>query len=254
MSDYIIIATRFFNEIEKYPKIREVIWDKIWETLAGSWPSPDDPEKGHLVYILSLDRQFVTDEKINCIKRELEMLQKTVDEQKDIIERQICKLGSLGERDRTLDNIYNSHGWKLLLKYYKLRDRVFPENSSLRDMAKKFLRFLMKVKNRLKSDILLHCDLAKLRENSIEISGWALSPSGINKIEVYLDGKLLEGTGYGLPRTDVGNSHPSIKDSSNSGFYLSCPVGNHTIKSDVKIRVIDNNEKTKQLNLSLMRE
>lgn len=38
--------------------------------------------------------------------------------------------GLVREKEATLNHIYNSHGWKFLLKYYKIRDRIFPYNYS----------------------------------------------------------------------------------------------------------------------------
>ncbi|MGI1690924.1 glycosyltransferase [Thermoanaerobacter uzonensis] len=43
------------------------------------------------------------------------------------------------EVNSKLEHIYNSHGWKLLLKYYKIRDTILPDGSKRR----KFLKILM---------------------------------------------------------------------------------------------------------------
>jgi hypothetical protein len=48
---------------------------------------------------------------------------------------------SLAEKDATLNHIYNSHGWKTLLAYYKLRDKILPVNST-REGQKVCMRFV----------------------------------------------------------------------------------------------------------------
>ncbi len=43
---------------------------------------------------------------------------------------------ALREKDETLHNIYSSHGWKLLFFYYKMRDRLLPDQSRRRKAVK----------------------------------------------------------------------------------------------------------------------
>ena len=40
------------------------------------------------------------------------------------------------EKEEALSRIYNSHGWKFLLKYYQIRDKILPRDSILRQAAK----------------------------------------------------------------------------------------------------------------------
>lgn len=42
------------------------------------------------------------------------------------------------EKEAVLNHIYNSHGWKALLKYYRIRDKLLPTDSVLRQAAKYF--------------------------------------------------------------------------------------------------------------------
>ena len=53
--------------------------------------------------------------------------------------------------DATLNNIYNSHGWKVLLLFYKIRDRLFPPNSKRRLFVKLFLTAAKNPKGLLKN-------------------------------------------------------------------------------------------------------
>ncbi len=48
---------------------------------------------------------------------------------------------SLAEKDASIKHIYNSHGWKALLIYYKLRDKILPVNSWRRRVGKVVWRF-----------------------------------------------------------------------------------------------------------------
>jgi len=45
---------------------------------------------------------------------------------------------------RELRAIYNSHGWKLLTRYYKFRDKIFPFGSRIRLYAKKFAALVIR--------------------------------------------------------------------------------------------------------------
>lgn len=46
---------------------------------------------------------------------------------------------TIREKEISLNHIYHSKGWKILFTCYKIRDRVFPENTSRRRLLDKFL-------------------------------------------------------------------------------------------------------------------
>ena len=50
---------------------------------------------------------------------------------------------ALREKEVALIHIYNSHGWKFLLRYYKMRDYLLPSNSKRRNFAKKIFSTLI---------------------------------------------------------------------------------------------------------------
>ena len=78
------------------------------------------------------------------------------------------------------------------------------------------------------------------------VSGWAVSSDGIEKVEVYIDGKYKFDAPYGRRRVDVGEQYPDILNSDESGFafslnYSRLGPGPHEVKviavtlfSDVK--------------------
>jgi len=59
----------------------------------------------------------------------------------DLTEAEVLK-AALSEREAALNNIYGSHGWKALLVYYRLRERIFPINTKRRALAKLIFRLL----------------------------------------------------------------------------------------------------------------
>ncbi|PGV51540.1 Ig-like domain-containing protein [Bacillus sp. AFS037270] len=65
------------------------------------------------------------------------------------------------------------------------------------------------------------------------VSGWFLDGSGVNRIEVLVDGSLMGEADYGLARTDVQSVYPEYKNA-NSGFQytlntLQLKDGEHTL-------------------------
>jgi len=58
---------------------------------------------------------------------------------------QIANLeGMLGEKEATLNHIHNSHGWKTLVIYYRLRDKIFPIDTKRRLLGKVIFNVLRK--------------------------------------------------------------------------------------------------------------
>ena len=76
--------------------------------------------------------------------------------------------------------------------------------------------------------IKIQCDrailLADTLMDTIEISGWAFAHSGIKRVEVHYNGKLIGPASYGIARNDVRSAFPLIKDSWRSGFSLVLPL------------------------------
>ncbi|HPZ10642.1 MAG TPA: hypothetical protein PL110_21310, partial [Candidatus Eremiobacteraeota bacterium] len=144
----------------------------------------------------------------------------TVEEKNIIIENQKNLIAQLLEKEKALESIYNSYGWRI----YCASISTLPVSY--------ILNLIKKVRAH---HILLKCDRVELFYDSIEISGWALT--GIERVEIYLDNMLLDKAVYGLPRPDVEKVYPFLKDSGTAGFYFSsklpilCPLGNnHIIK------------------------
>ena len=52
---------------------------------------------------------------------------------------------------------------------------------------------------------------------TVTISGWALDASGIDRVEMHVDGKIVRAR-YGIPRADVAVARPGFPDSQAAGF------------------------------------
>ena len=59
--------------------------------------------------------------------------------------------------------------------------------------------------------------------SSLEVRGWALNPSGVKAINIYVDSKLIKSTTTGISRTDVKNVYPSYNDAK-SGYSTSIDI------------------------------
>jgi SAM-dependent methyltransferase/glycosyltransferase involved in cell wall biosynthesis len=67
-----------------------------------------------------------------------------------VVEERDSRIGSLEEairkKEAVLNNIYDSHGWKALIIYYKIRDEIFPLNTKRRLFAKRIFKAIIKLK------------------------------------------------------------------------------------------------------------
>ena len=73
------------------------------------------------------------------------------------------------------------------------------------------------------------------------IRGWAVSSSGIDRIELYIDGEYKTDIPFGGSRKDVGVIYPEFPDSENSGYSM---ANNYNLKSAgphvITIKAFDN--------------
>jgi GT2 family glycosyltransferase len=90
------------------------------------------------------------------------------------------------------------------------------------------------------SDIEMWCDepLASDRtptSGAVKVRGWAIAPSGIDHVNVQVDGQSPIRANYGLARSELSRNRPSLKGKPRSGFELTIdpallPRGEHKIK------------------------
>ncbi len=179
-----------------------------------------------------------------------------------IIKEKNIRIKNLEERDATLNSIYNSQGWRFLSIYYKVKEILFPQNTVRRLIAKITVKAILhptiffkklsrqnlrnfihhyrnyepalieeKVEQKLREGTVtsaaVNCDDALIFSDVLEVSGWAISKEGIDRVEVYCDGVFLGNALYGLPRTDIQSIFSAVKNSLNSGFFFHTVLQNN---------------------------
>jgi ADP-heptose:LPS heptosyltransferase/GT2 family glycosyltransferase len=73
------------------------------------------------------------------------------------------------------------------------------------------------------------------------LEGWALAHSGIDAIDVFLDGRILGQAYYGIGRRDVEGAHPDWENAFRSGYIFHCPPrvlesGAHTVQLKLRAK------------------
>jgi GT2 family glycosyltransferase len=71
--------------------------------------------------------------------------------------------------------------------------------------------------------------------NVVEIRGWALAESGIDRVLIQISNELPAAASYGIPRPDVARSHPGVPGADHSGFRFfwdttGLPEGPRTVR------------------------
>ncbi|WP_313801740.1 glycosyltransferase [Cytobacillus sp.] len=97
-------------------------------------------EKNRLENDLSCENELLRKD-LESAKFELTQFEKNRDETINNIKNELEQLKGI---ERELNNILESDGWAMLLKYYKLRDKLFPKESKFRLFIKLFYRVVCK--------------------------------------------------------------------------------------------------------------
>jgi hypothetical protein len=59
---------------------------------------------------------------------------------------------------------------------------------------------------------------------ALELSGWALSESGIDSVSVYVDGIYSVNATIKIARADVQKAYPNMRDAASGGWWASLPL------------------------------
>jgi GT2 family glycosyltransferase len=102
-------------------------------------------------------------------------------------------ISGLLERERTLENIYQSSGWRLLTKYYKFRDLLIPANSKRRIFSKLAVKAMKNPKLMLSK--LNKADMKKLK--------YYLNSEDAKLLESRIDSYVERNTVQSSPRNDI---------------------------------------------------
>jgi|GEM_PF-488852 len=75
----------------------------------------------------------------------------------------------------------------------------------------------------------------------LSIQGWAISPAGIDRLELFIDDEPVGEPHYGILRPDVHTAHPEVVNSGRSGFFFqtdvtSLPKGAHVARLVIHAR------------------
>ncbi len=104
-------------------------------------------------------------------------------------------------------------------------------------------------------NILLECDRMTCSSQSIDVSGWALSEKGIDRVEVHLNGMFFANADYGIRREDIREAYPSIEGSDRSGFHLNLefsePPAKDAPERRAVIRAIDRAGEHREISMVL---
>ncbi len=77
--------------------------------------------------------------------------------------------------------------------------------------------------------------------SSSVFSGWALSPSGVARVELVVDGRQRLPARLGVVREDVKSAHPNYPDSDTAGFDLDVDLGHLSMgPHEIEVVVTDN--------------
>lgn len=76
---------------------------------------------------------------------------------------------------------------------------------------------------------------ANVYDETLNVKGWALSPSGISKVNVYIDNEFKGNANIGESRPDVQKVYPTYSEAANSGFSMKVDIsdlssGTRTLK------------------------
>jgi matrixin len=73
------------------------------------------------------------------------------------------------------------------------------------------------------------------------VRGWAIAPSGVDHVELFIDGVLFSNVPSGSLRPDVGNAFPDLPNSFFSGFSMAFNFNNLTAgPHEMSVRAVDN--------------
>lgn len=79
-----------------------------------------------------------------------------------------------------------------------------------------------------------------LKEPVVMLSGWALDPEGVSRVEAVLDGQTRFPLRHGIARPDVGAAHPDLPDSAQAGFEGRIDLSAHlSALHDLRVEVVN---------------
>lgn len=98
--------------------------------------------------VRNLEEILIKKEKeLNYISNTIKEKENEIENMKEVIKNKDYYLKDVENKyndvNSKLEHIYNSHGWKFLLKYYRIRDIILPEGSKRRKLIKYFFKIFI---------------------------------------------------------------------------------------------------------------
>jgi glycosyltransferase involved in cell wall biosynthesis len=168
----------------------------------------------------------------------------------------VSQLEDIQHLKAELNTIYNSHGWKILNIFYKVRDKVFPPDTVRRGMFKRLFHFLIslpKMLSKKKTDIaggelLFHVetDLSKPfvigEGNALYLRGWCYhTTQRIQRLYILIDDTEYRVFNHSFVRDDIfreySGSHDPNRHSMHSGFWVIIPFSRIDFQKKVNLHI-----------------
>jgi lipopolysaccharide heptosyltransferase II len=191
--------------------------------------------------------------KIGALQSSNEVLRSSIEQLRS------SELTQRAEIDR-LKTIENSSAWRIVRKGLDIIDTVFRHKSydtaapvplpiekpeePVEKVIEEPVEEVIDEQTDKAPSIVSHCDRVAILFDTVEVSGWAVAPQGIEKVEIYCDGMLLGNAIYGQLRFDVQEAFPLIQNSDRSGFIFFGVLGkvlpSFDSEHELIVRAIDN--------------
>src|SRR5207249_3182508 len=156
-------------------------------------------------------------------------LERRVEEHRASAERLEAHARALDDLARsqqeTLRHIQSSVAWSLLERFWTWNARAFPAGTRRRRLYESAKRGAGRLAAGDRAGELIHliCDEPRPGDrvaDAVAVRGWCVAPSGIDTVEVLVDGRPLGRALYGQLRGDIVRDFPGYPDSEHSGFLL----------------------------------
>lgn len=168
----------------------------------------------------------------------------------------VSQLEDIQHLKAELNTIYNSHGWKILKFFYRIRDKILPPDTIRRSVFKRLFHFLVSFPNILlkkktdiaRGELLFHVetDLSKPfvigEGNALYLRGWCYhTTQRIQRLYILIDDTEYRVFNHSFVRDDIFREHSGTHDpkgySMNSGFWVIIPFSRIDYQKNVNLHI-----------------
>lgn len=147
----------------------------------------------------------------------------------------------IGDNFKEYNNAYNSgFVYKIDMSKknpgkYKLDIKITDKDNNVYELQNLSKDIYYKVSKESKISIENPYNDGSVQKENVDISGWAINPAGIEKIQLYIDNKFVKDLSYGYERKDIYKAYNSLADTLKSGYAGNVNIqgysgGEHTFK------------------------